>query len=78
MRHCSRFAQRLAYHPQIAQCKQRRNLGSFFRQPPISRLHVAKLLFEDPEGMFNLRMDACFQPFDFVWIGLSRIVARLA
>ena len=62
----SGFAQGSVRHPQIAQSKQRRDLGGVFHQTTIPCLRVAKLPLEDMERVFDLGTDAGLQAFDLV------------
>ena len=45
-------------HPQIAQRKQRHQVGRVLGQPPVLDLDVAELPLDDPEGVFHLGPDA--------------------
>ena len=62
----SSFVQSLACHPEVAQCKQCRDLRGVLHQPPVPGLRIAKLLLEHAERMFNLGADARFQAFNLV------------
>ena len=50
-------------HPEVRERKQRRQVRPVLRQAPVSRLHVAELLLDDPERMLDLRADRGLGPF---------------
>ena len=49
--------QRLACHPQVDQCEQRRHLRAVLRQSLVAHLHVVELPLEHPERMLHRRTD---------------------
>ena len=60
------FHQFLSYHPQVAQCKQRHQLGCVLGQPSVADLHIAELTLDHSKRVLHSSTQArlgLFHPF---------------